>query len=147
MLPDIERMVQDFKKEKGNKRKKLLGNLIENSLRYTFFYCYDWMIFLPADETYMLHLFIDLLITQENAYRLKNIFLAENYMEQYMNMIEEKRSAMEKIYRQYFNSKTVQRKNHLYNTLLQMYYDPKSNIWISKNPDGTVRFTTYMLND
>lgn len=131
-------------KEKSQERTVCMKRLIEAALKFTFYYGFSGMRFLPRDEAYMTRIFLNLIITQENAFRIKDIFMRKNSMELFWDFLEEKRIEMEKIYKKYFDSKTVIYEDRKYSPLLKMYWDPVSEIWISKDEDGTVRFTAYM---
>lgn len=146
MLTEREALLS--KMEAYQKEEKLgsqrLCNLIRDALKYAVLYGISGMRFLPEDTAFMIRLLVNLVVTQKHAEELKRIILSEYYADDYSLFLDARKKQLEKVYRQYFDSKTIVKENHYYNTIFQMYWDSEHQIWISKDPDGTIRATIYM---
>lgn len=96
----------------------------------------------PQDAQYLGHLFERELLDKENVHKLQRI-LFHGTEQEYDRFCLAMYTKIRRIYQKYFESHTSVKDGVVYNSILDMYWDPKTGVW-SRKEEGWDTFTFFM---
>lgn len=97
------------------------------------------------NDNYILKLLSNNLINQNTVAELKDILLIRKDLQLYESYIYRRSLDVERIYAKYFRSYTIIDENgQIYNRIIGMYWNKKSEVWENTDSNGWYHFTAFM---
>ena len=85
------------------------------------------------------------MINQNTVAELKDILLIRKDLQLYESYIYRRSLDVERIYAKYFRSYTIIDENgQIYNRIIGMYWNKKSEVWENTDSNGWYHFTAFM---